>query len=232
MKVGEVMNRNVITVMPGHSIHHAAQIMLEQRISGLPVVDQGVVVGIISEGDLLRRVEFGTPKTPGASWDRATSPEGVARDYVRSHSWKVADVMSKSPATATEDMDLADAAALMAARGIKRLPVVRDGRLVGLVSRADFLQVIASAPTETQAQGDQAIERAARARLAEIGPMLSSPPTVIVSNGVLHLWGTVASEAERDAIYVAIDSIQPMRGVEDHLSLFKAPGASEDYLSP
>ncbi|MEQ1900257.1 MAG: CBS domain-containing protein, partial [Devosia sp.] len=187
MKVGEVMNRNVITVMPGHSIHHAARIMLEQRISGLPVVDAGVVVGIISEGDLLRRVEFGQPKTPGANWDRATSPEGVARDYVRSHSWKVADVMSKAPATATEDMDLADAAALMAARGIKRLPVIRDGRLVGLVSRADFLQVIASAPTETQAQGDQAIELAARTRLSEIGPMLSSPPSVIVSNGVLHL---------------------------------------------
>ena len=117
MKVGEVMSRNVVTVMPGHSIHHAAQIMLEQKVSGLPVVDAGVVVGIISEGDLLRRIEFGKPRMPGAEWAHATSPEGVARDYVRSHSWRVADVMSKAPATVSEDMELADAAALMVARG-------------------------------------------------------------------------------------------------------------------
>lgn len=155
MKVADVMTRNVITLMPGHSIRHAARIMLENRVSGLPVVEAGRLVGMLTEGDLLRRVELGVPRAGDGGWAGAVSPEGSARDFVKSHSWKVGDVMSKPVATVVEDMELSDLAALMATRRIKRLPVLRDGQLVGVVSRADLLHIVAAATSETIAAGDE-----------------------------------------------------------------------------
>jgi CBS domain-containing protein len=231
MKVSDVMSRNLVTVMPGHGIRHAARIMLEHRISGLPVVDAGELVGMLTEGDLLRRAEFGQPRPSSPSWSGANSPEGVARDFVKSHSWKVADVMSRSPATTTEDASLANVAAIMAARSIKRLPVMRDGVLVGLVSRADLLQVIASAPGEHIAAGDEALATSIRARFGQLESMLAEIPTVLVSNGVANLWGSVRSEAERDAIRVVVESVPGLKGIDDHMSLFLA-SAREASAAP
>lgn len=220
MKVSDVMSRNLVTVMPGHSIRHAARILLENRISGLPVVDAGELVGMLTEGDLLRRVEFGAlrPKTP--IWSGASSPEGVARDFVKSHSWKVADVMSKAPATTTEDASLADVAATMAARGVKRLPVMRDGVLVGLISRADLMHAIVNVPDEHVAAGDEALATSIRARLGQLDSMLAELPTVLVTQGVANLWGSVRSEAERDAIRVVVETVPGLKGIDDHMSLF------------
>ncbi|HWA19906.1 MAG TPA: CBS domain-containing protein [Devosia sp.] len=222
MKVSDVMTRNLVTVMPGHSIRHAARIMLEHRISGLPVVDAGELVGMLTEGDLLRRVEFGAPRPRTTGWSGANSPEGVARDFVKSHSWKVGDVMSRSPATTSEEASLADVASIMAARAIKRLPVMRDGRLVGLVSRADLLQAIATAPDEHIASGDESLATSIRARLGQLETMLAEIPTVLVTNGVANLWGSVRSEVERDAIRVVVESVPGLKGIDDHMSLFLA----------
>jgi CBS domain-containing protein len=231
MKVSDVMSRNLVTVMPGHSIRHAARIMLEHRISGVPVVDAGELVGMLTEGDLLRRVEFGIPRPKTAGWVGANSPEGAARDFVKSHSWKVGDVMSKSPATTTEDASLADVAAIMAARSIKRLPVLRDGVLVGLISRADLLQAIASAPDEHIAAGDEALATSIRARLGQLENMLAEVPTVLVTHGVANLWGSVRSNAERDAIRVVVESVPGLQGIDDHMSLFLA-SAREASATP
>jgi CBS domain-containing protein len=222
MKVADVMTRNVVTVTPGHSIRHAASIMLENRVSGLPVVDADTLVGMITEGDLLRRTELGTDR-PATSWTRAQSPEGIARDYVRSHSWKVGDVMTKSLATTQPDADLAAVAPIMLARNIKRLPVLGAGRLVGVISRADLLQAIIATPHETIATGDEALQRSVHARLQELAGVVKQPPIAIVANGTAHLWGTVQSDAERDAIRVVLDAIPGLRGLEDHLSLFRPP---------
>jgi CBS domain-containing protein len=222
MIVADVMTRNVVSVMPGHSIRHAAQIMLEHRVSGLPVVDgDGHLVGILTEGDLLRRVEYGL--TGGRPhWIAATSPEGGARDYVKSHSWRVADVMTKPAATVTENTSLADVAVLFGTRGIKRLPVLRDGQVVGIVSRADLLRIIAAARPEKIAAGDEALEISAAARLRDADAIFSMCPEVTVRDGVVHLWGQVRSQAERDAARVAVENIEGINGVEDHLSVVQS----------
>lgn len=219
MKVSDVMARDVVTLMPGHSIRHAAQIMLDHRVSGVPVIEDGRLVGILTEGDLLRRIEFGLPATGNDDWAQATSREGLARDYIKSHSWRVGDVMTKPVATVTEDMPLRDAATLMGTRGIKRLAVVRGDTLVGIVSRADLLKIIAATRIEPVARGDEAIRIAAEARLREAHGMLKSLPTVTVEHGVIHLWGNVGSLAERDAARVAVDDLHGCAGIENHLTI-------------
>lgn len=223
MNVADVMSRAIVTVMPGHSVRHAAQMMLDHKVSGVPVVDgDGQLVGILTEGDLLRRVEYGlTGSRP--HWIEAVSAEGAARDFVKSHSWRVADVMSKPVVAVTEDTSLADVAAMFGTRGIKRAPVVRDGRLVGIVSRADLLRIIAAAKPERIAAGDGALEISATARLRDADTVFAACPEVAVVNGVVHLWGEVRSEAERDAAHVAVEGIEGIAGIEDHLSIAR-PG--------
>lgn len=219
MNVADVMSRSLVTVMPGHSIKHAAQIMLDHRVSGLPVVDgDGKLVGILTEGDLLRRVEFGL--TGGRPhWIEAGSPEGAARDYVKSNSWRVSDVMSHPVATIAETASLADAAVVLGTRGIKRLPVVREGRLVGIVARADLLRLVASTAPEMVHGGDEAIRTSALARLRDAATIFAVCPEVTVSGGVIHLWGRIRSEAERDAARVACEGVHGINGIEDHLTV-------------
>ena len=113
-------------------------------------------------------------------------------------------------------------AVLFGARGIKRAPVLRDGRLVGVVSRADLLRIIAAARPEKIAAGDSALEISATTRLRDANTLFETCPSVTVVNGIVHLWGNVRSEAERDAARVAIESIQGVRGIEDHLAIVRA----------
>ena len=218
--VADVMAKTVLTLMPGHSVKHAAQMMLDNKVSGVPVVDgDGRLVGILTEGDLLRRVEFGLGAPRIDAWARANWAEGNARDFVKSHSWRVGDVMSKPVATATEDTPLSEVAILLGTRGIKRLPVVRDGKLVGIVSRADLLKTIATAAPEAIAAGDEAMQISAQARLRESSAMFAFCPEATVEDGVVHLWGSVRSEAERDAARVAVETIPGVNSVEDHLTI-------------
>jgi CBS domain-containing protein len=219
MIVADVMSRTIVSVMPGHSVRHAAQIMLDHRVSGVPVVDgDGQLVGILTEGDLLRRVEYGlTGANP--HWIEAQSPEGAARDFVKSHGWRVSDVLTTPVVTVDETTSLADVAVLFGTRGIKRAPVLRDGRLVGIISRADLLRIIAASRPEKVAAGDVALEICAAARLRDADSIFAVRPEVTVVNGVVHLWGEVRSEAERDAARVAIEGVEGVNGIEDHLSV-------------
>lgn len=222
MIVADAMSRTLVTVMPGHSVKHAAQIMVDHRVSGLPVVDgDGHLAGILTEGDLLRRVEFGLPGG-GMSWSGAMSPAGTARDFVKANSWRVSDVMSHPVATISDHAPLADAAILLATRGIKRLPVIRDGKLVGIVSRADLLRAVAAAIPDSVTGGDEAIRTSVEARLRDAEGIFGVCPGVTVTNGVIHLWGKVRSEAERDAARVACESVHGINGIEDHLTLASA----------
>jgi CBS domain-containing protein len=218
MIVADVMSKALVTVMPGHSVKHAAQIMLDHHVSGLPVVDgDGRLVGMLTEGDLLRRVEFGL--TGGRPhWSEALSTDGVARDYIKSHSWRVGDVMSKPVATINESASLADAAVIFGMRGIKRLPVMRDGQIVGIVARADLLRLVASIMPEI-VFGDEAIKTSAEAHLRDAEPIFAVRPEVTVTHGVIHIWGQVRSEAERDAARVACESVHGINGIEDHLKV-------------
>ena len=166
MKVKDVMTTKVVTVSPDNSVKRAAGIMLDKHISGLPVVDdEGKLVGLISEGDLLRRSELGLRII--AAPEQSASLEEMASAYVKSHAWKVADVMSNNVVTVDEEADLSHVATLMAENGIKRLPVIRNGKLVGIVSRADLLHAIATARLDDTAPGDEAIRRSIVTRLNE-----------------------------------------------------------------
>jgi CBS-domain-containing membrane protein len=215
MRVADIMSKQLVVLMPGHSVRHAARMLLEHRISGIPVVDADKVVGILTEGDLLRRVELGTE---GSRSQHLLSPAGTARDYVRTHSWRVADVMSSPVVTVDEDMSLSDAALLLGTRGIKRVPVLKDGVLVGILSRADLLKLIAWSRPEHIAEGDDALRHAAQARLSGLS-VFETPLLVTVEDHVVHLWGTVRSQAERDAARVAVETIPGLAGTEDHLTI-------------
>lgn len=138
MRVQDVMSTRLVTISPEHSVWHAAQIMLTEHVSGLPVLDDAqALIGMVTEGDLLRRSELGTPLGDGGVQERA-------RAYVKSRSWKVGALMSAPVLSIDEDAPLSQVAMLLGLNRIKRLPVLRDARLVGIVSRADLLKVISA----------------------------------------------------------------------------------------
>jgi CBS domain-containing protein len=150
MKARDVMVSPVITVKPSFSVKEVAKTFLERRISAAPVVDdQGKLVGIVSEGDLMHRAEAGTERQR-SWWLRAlTAEETLAAEYVKAHARKVADVMTRDVITATADTPLHEIAALLEKNSIKRVPIVKNGQLVGIVSRANLIQAGGQHPQRT-----------------------------------------------------------------------------------
>lgn len=219
MKAKDVMTVDVVSVSPDHSVRHAARIMLDHRISGLPVIDDdGRMVGIVTEGDLMRRSELGVQAL--ASVDRQfNTEENNAGVYVKSHSWKVADVMTSDPVKVDEDTPLPRIAALMAERGIKRVPVMSGEHLVGIVSRAELLRVLITAKFDATAPGDDAIQRSILTRLREDAGFKGDELTLTVADGLVHVSGAVSSQSERDAVRVVAEGVRGVKGVFDHLSL-------------
>jgi CBS domain-containing protein len=145
MQAADVMTPKVLSVSPDASILEAMQLMLLNGVSGLPVIDQcGSLVGIVTEGDFLRRVETGTEKERPKWLEIFMGPGRLADEYVHTHGRRVAEVMTPDPFTIAEDTPLEDVVDSMERRRIKRVPVVREGRLVGIVSRADLLHALAS----------------------------------------------------------------------------------------
>lgn len=214
MKMHEIMTRNVATVSGATGVRHAARTMLNQGVSGLPVLDdEGGLAGIVTEGDLMRRAELGISREDR----KLMSAEQRARAYVKSHSWSVADVMTLDPVTVEEDTPVDRAAALMVKHGIKRLPVIREGRLVGIVSRADLLRAIATARPDATAAGDDAIRRSVLTRLCEDVGLDKDRIAVTVAGGVVHLWGSVDAEPEREAARVAAETVRGVAGVDLHM---------------
>jgi CBS domain-containing protein len=160
MRVRDAMSANVISVAAQATILEAARTMLRNRVSGLPVVDaEGQLVGMVTEGDFLRRSEIGTERRRPRWLEFVLGPGRMAEDYVRAAGRKVEDVMTRDPVTVREDDDLETVVELMERRRVKRFPVLRDGKMVGIVSRANLMRALVSlAPTEeAPAGGDPAI---------------------------------------------------------------------------
>jgi len=218
MRALDVMTTNVITVTPETSVRDAAALLLERHISGAPVVDaNGNLLGIISEGDLLRRVEIGTDKTRRTRWLDFFAARADANAYVKSHALRVEDVMTRDVIGVEEDTPLPVIAALMESHGVKRVPVMRDGRLVGIVSRANLLQALASSASGPQP--DSTTDREIRERLIselEGRPWAFAGRNVVVRDGVVHLWGMFNSTEAVQAVRVAAERIPGVRSVEDH----------------
>ena len=228
MRATDVMTPTVITVDPDTTVQALAALLSERGISGAPVVDAtGRMIGIVSEGDLLHRTELCTEGRTERrhSWWLEHFASGQARDYVKSHGRTVKDIMSRDVVTVTEETDLAEIATLLETNRIKRLPVVRDGKILGIVTRSNLVRALVASPAAAASAGADVAtdDRALRTRLlAELGrqPWAARlwAQDIIVSDGVIHLWfGSDEPEDRRRAIRDAAENVPGARSVEEHL---------------
>ncbi|WP_095087765.1 CBS domain-containing protein [Mesorhizobium sophorae] len=218
MLVKDEMTTEIVKISPDNSVRQAAKVMLDNHVSGIPVVDDdGHLVGIISEGDLIRRTELGSGGVASPA-EMAMPAEERASAYVKRSSWKVGDAMTHDPITIDEEAPLTQVAKLMQERGIKRIPVTRAGELVGIVSRADLLRVILTAKRDETAAGDDAIQRSIAIRLGENTGLEGLDVKVIVDDGIVHLWGNVETTECRRAARTVAESVRGVRGVVEHFS--------------
>ncbi|MDC7787944.1 CBS domain-containing protein [Rhodoplanes sp. TEM] len=220
MKASDIMATSVVTVTPDTSVQDVAEILLKNRISGVPVVDpDNRPIGIVSEGDLFRRAESGTGHERSWWLKLLMGRETLAAEFVKEHARRVADVMTRELITATPDTPVAEIASLLERHHIKRVPIVQGGRLVGLVSRANLLHALATlrrqAPTSPVADAD--LRKTIMARLEDEPWLSTSLINVTVTNGVVDAWGVVDSAAEKQALRVAIEEIPGVRTVNDNL---------------
>ena len=225
MLVKDVMTTRVISVAPETDVREVARILLSNRISGVPVVDAaGGVLGMLTEGDLMRRAETGTDG-PGAGAAHST-PAQRAEQFVKSHGLHARDVMTYPALAVSEDAPLDEVAALFETNHIKRAPVLRDGGLVGIVSRANLLHGLVARWGGAQSADDWAIRAAILQALENVGIRRHSL-NVVVSNGIAYLWGVAQSQPEREAARVAAETTSGVKRVENHLFVFPpgSPGA-------
>jgi CBS domain-containing protein len=220
MKAADVMVTSVISVGPEVRVQDVANILLKNRISAVPVISaDGSILGIVSEGDLMRRAEVGTDRR--RSWWLAmlTGREALAADYVRENSRKVTDIMTRDVVSVKPDTELREIATLLEKHSIKRVPVVQDGKLVGIVSRANLLQALAGLPKEIEvgAPDDPSIRNSVVARLNSASWARPALINVIVQNGTVDLRGVVDSQIEKEAVLVAAEVTPGVRAVNDHL---------------
>jgi CBS domain-containing protein len=225
MRAMDVMTTDVITVDPDTTVQALATLLAERGISGAPVVDSsGRLVGIVSEGDLLHRAEIGTAhrhRERRRSWWLDHFASDLAREYIKSHGRTVKDIMTRDVVTVTEDTDLGEVAALLEAKRIKRVPVTRDGKVVGIISRANLVRALGASKGAPTREGEDD-DRTIRARLlAELGREEWAkvwPEDVIVRDRVVHFWlSSDEPEEQKQALRVAAETIPGVRAVEEHV---------------
>jgi len=219
MRAHQIMTRPVITVTPETTIVEAANTMLQRHVSGLPVVSAtGKLVGIISEGDFLRRSEIGTQRQRGRFLKFILGSGKEATDFVREHGGKVGEIMTPEPFTINEDTDLEEIVELMEKNEVKRLPVLRGDKLVGIVSRSNLLQAVAS--LGRQIPDPTADDDHIRNRIVDELEKKDWCPfglSVMVRDGVVHLSGVITEERSRTATIVAAENVAGVKKVHDHL---------------
>ena len=219
------MTTDVITVDPDKTVQALATLLAERGISGAPVVDSnGGLVGIVSEGDLLHRAEIGTARRHRErrrSWWLDHFASDVAREYIKSHGRTVNEIMTRDVVTVTEDTDLGEVAALLEAKRIKRVPVMREGKVVGIISRANIVRAVGAtkgAPLRESEGDDRSIRASLLAELGREEWARVWPEDIIVRDGIVHFW---ISEDElhekRHALQVAAETITGVRGIEEHV---------------
>jgi len=221
MRAADVMTSEVITVSEDASVQEAAKLMAEHGISAVPVTDRDKrVIGMVSEGDLLHRAETGTEQRRSWWLDMMASTTRLAADYAKSHSSKVKDLMTRDVISVTEETPVADIAILLETNRIKRVPVLRGGKPVGIVSRANLVRALAMTINE-RPSGAEADDRVIREKLlAELRAQSwaeVSPANITVKDGVVHLWSSYYSDQEKRALIIAAECIPGVRRVEDHM---------------
>src|SRR6202011_1118273 len=219
MRAHQIMTRQVITVAAGAAIVEAANTMLQNHISGLPVTDEaGKLVGIVSQGDFIRRAEIGTQRKRGRWLKLLLGPGKAASDFVHERGRKVGEIMTLDPSTVAEDTTLEDVVQLMEQKNVKRLPVLRGDQLVGIVTRSNLLQAVAELAREVPdpTADDDHIRNHIITSIEKTdwGPFGLG---VIVRNGNVHLSGVITNERSRQAAIVAAENVSGVRKVHDHL---------------
>ena len=226
MRAMDVMTTNVITVVPDTSVQALATLLSERGISGVPVVDKdGLLVGIVSEGDLLHRAETGTERRTQrrrSRWlDTFAADQEAARDYVKAHGRSVQEIMTREVISVSDTTELADIATLLETKRIRRVPVVRDGKLVGIVSRANLVRALAmmkNQPTIDADNDDRTIRQKLLTELQGHEWVHMSGADILVRDRVVHLWfSDDRSEDERQAVRIAAENIAGVRQVQEHI---------------
>lgn len=221
MRARDVMTTQVVTVLPDTSVREVARMLLINRISAVPVVDtEGRILGMLSESDLMRRAETGTDEHH--SWWLSLVADLRVEAFVKSHGLHAKDVMTREVVSISEDASLEEMATLLERHRIKRVPVVRDGKLVGIVSRANLLHgLVARQDGMERSGGDPSIRAAIMDSVGRIG-LPRHFLNVVVSDGTAYLWGATQSQAERDAVRVAAEITPGVKRVENHLFVLPA----------
>jgi CBS domain-containing protein len=222
MKVSDIMTHPVITVMPETTVGEAAELLIRHRISGLPVVNAaGQVAGIVTEGDLLRRAETGTERRRARWLEFLIAPGRLASEYAHANGRRVGEVMTDAVVSVEPDDPLADVIEVMEQRRIKRVPVIDQGRLVGIVSRANLVQALVRnlpRPDSASIASDEAIRDLVLAEIARQpwGPRASVD--VRVESGVVELHGAVTDDRERTALRVLAENVPGVKEVRDRIT--------------
>ena len=219
MRAHQIMTKKVTTTTPQASILEAANIMLREHISGLPVVDRNSkLVGIVSEGDFIRRDEIGTQKSRSRWFQFILGPGKLAVEFVHARGRRVCDVMADDPVTATEDTSLQELVRLMEKNRVKRLPIMRNGAIVGIVTRSNLLAAVAGLAREIP--DPSADDDHIRNRIIQSIEKNDWKPLnleVVVCDGIVHISGIITDERSRRAAIVAAENVEGVQLVHDHL---------------
>jgi CBS domain-containing protein len=221
MKASDIMTPGVISADPDATVLQAARYMLQHHISGLPVIDKtGALVGILSEGDFLRRRETHTDRRPSRWLEFLMGPGKLAAQYTHTHGSKVSEVMTTKVHAITEDTPLEKIVELMERYRIKRVPVLRRKKVVGIVTRANLMHAMVSLARggSKATTSDAAIRQKLLAELKSEKWALASMINVVVHEGVVELWGMIVDDRQREALVVAAENIPGVRDVRDHLT--------------
>ena len=221
MKASDVMTPDVISADPDATVLQAARYMIQHHISGLPVIDKtGTLVGILSEGDFLRRRETHTDRRPSRWLEFLMGPGKLAAQYTHTHGSKVSEVMTTNLHTVSEDTSLEKVVEMMERYRIKRVPVLRGKKIVGIVTRANLMHAMVSlARGEPKAAtGDAAIRQELLKELKTEKWALASMINVVVREGVVELWGMIVDDRQRQALVVAAENVPGVKQVKDHLT--------------
>jgi CBS domain-containing protein len=231
VQASDIMTTPVVTVTPDTAVRDTAKCLLDNRISGVPVVDQaGKLVGIVSEGDLMRRPESGTARAPSWWLSLFSDAEAQARAFAKRHGRRVGDVMTTQVVTIDEQTSLEEIADTLEKNRIKRVPVIRNGELVGIVSRADLLHGLAARKDSALVSGDdRTIKQALSAALdqAQIDRRLLK---VVVAGGIVRMWGMVDTPEQKDALRVAAETAPGVKAV--HLNVDAVPASARAVMWP
>lgn len=225
MLARDIMTRDVCVVSPDASVPHIAKLLVQRQISAVPVVEaDGRIVGIVSEGDLIRRPEIGTERRRAWWLEMMSSREELAAEFVKANGLSARDVMTAEVITVGEDATVGEIASVLEKRRIKRVPVARAGRVVGVVSRSNLLQGLAALAGRVPIRvggGDRELREAIHERLENQPWSRPISINVVVTDSVAHLWGVVDSEDERIAVRVLAERTPGVSRVEDHLTVLK-----------